>query len=230
MQAPNLFTQLAGYSLNPHKRSIENFTTELLAHFFNSDLVFRRRFLAVIFDTKLRARPFRDAVATTQELLGRDCRVDLVLTAAAKRHLVEVKVTANETQSGRWGQRGKPQVQRYLDLKIGHVTYLTTRTALVPETDHRGRRYVMVKHAFLEDLYQAVRPSADSPLVGAFLDFMKQNDMAGPQGFSRKEIKRVNESMILLRKCLDSLATVRSEVNVPLRHNQPHPPILQRVP
>lgn len=219
MSQTNLFTQLAGYSLNPHKRSIENFTTELLAHFFSNDLVFRRRFLLVLFEDKRMARPFHNALATTQESLGKDCRVDLVLRAKSKIHLVEVKITACETHSGRWGQKGKPQVQRYLDLRKGHVTYLTTRDSLAPDTDHRGRKYIMVKHAFLEDLYRALQSARVAPLTRLFLDFMKENAMAGPQPFSRKEIKRVNESMLLLRKCLGALSIVRAEANLQFRRN-----------
>lgn len=118
----NLFSRLSGYSQNPGKRSIENFCTELLAHFFNNDTVFRRRFLRVIFDDQRTARPFLHGQANTQESLGRGCLVDLVLRSKSKLHLIEVKITATETVSGRWGEERKPQVQRYMDLRLGHVT------------------------------------------------------------------------------------------------------------
>jgi hypothetical protein len=219
MSQTNLFTQLAGYSLNPQKRSIENFTTELLAHFFNDDVVFRRRFLAVIFADKRMARPFHLAQATTQESLSKDCRVDLMLRANSKVHLIEVKITASETQSGRWGQMGKPQVQRYLDLRKGHVTYLTTRASLAPDTDQRGRKYKLVKHALLEDLYQALRPARVSALAVVFLDFMNDNDMAGPEPFSGNQIKRAAKSMRMVKKCMGALSIVRSEANLQFRRN-----------
>jgi len=219
MSQTNLFTQLAGYSLNRQKRSIENFTTELLAHFFNEDVVFRRRFLTVIFADKRMARPFLWAQSTTQESLGKDCRVDLVLWAKSKVHLIEVKITANETRSGRWGQKGKPQVQRYLDLRKGHVTYLTTRDSLAPDTDQRGRKYKLVKHALLEDLYEMLRAARVSPLARVFLDFMKDKDMAGPEPFGRDEIRRADQSMRLIKKCVGALSIVRSEANLLMRRN-----------
>lgn len=128
--------------------------------------------------------------------------MDLVLTAESRVHLVEIKISASETRSGRWGQIGKPQVQRYLDLKKGHVTYLTTKDSLAPETNHQGRKFIMVKHAFLEDLYQELRAARVSPLANQFLDFMKENNMADPEPFSRRELKRADESMRLVKKCM----------------------------
>lgn len=165
------------------------------------------------------ARAFQWAQATTQESLGKDCRVDLVLRTKTKVHLVEVKVAAIETQSSRWGQIGKPQVQRYLDLRLGHVTYLTTRDSLSPETDHRGRKYVMVKHALLEDLYQLLRTARVSPLGSIFLEFMKENDMSGPEPFSRQELRRADNSMRVFQKCLSTLTIVTTEVNTRFRSN-----------
>src|ERR1035437_3066341 len=126
MSGPNLFSRLAEYSQNPRKLSIENFTTELLAHLFNQDPVFRRRFLKVIVPDQRMARAYRQAEATTQEALSQDCRVDVVRWAGSRAHLIEVKIAAGETRSARWGQTGKPQVQRYIALGRGHVTYLTT--------------------------------------------------------------------------------------------------------
>lgn len=219
MSETNLFSQLAGYSLSPHKRSLENFTTELLAHFFNDDVVFRRRFLDIVMTDQRMARPFQNARAFTQVSLAKDCRVDLVLRAESKVHLVEVKIGAGETQSGRWGQKGKRQIRRYLDLKCGHVTYLTTSESLAPVTDHRGREYKLVKHAFFEELHQSLSAARVGPLVETFLDFMKANDMSGPEPFSRGEIKRADESMRIVKKCLGTLTIVRTEVNTQLRRN-----------
>jgi len=63
MSKISLFSRLAGYSQNPKKLSIENFTTEMLAYLFNSDLNFRRRFIEVIFDDQRMVRPFKQAIA-----------------------------------------------------------------------------------------------------------------------------------------------------------------------
>lgn len=46
----NLFSRLAAYSQSPHKQSLEYFCTELIAHFFNEDVVFRRRLRPVASD------------------------------------------------------------------------------------------------------------------------------------------------------------------------------------
>lgn len=219
MSQTNLFSRLAGYSQNPGKRSIENFCTELLAHFFNNELVFRRRFLEVIFDDQRMSRPFREAQASTQESLGRGCRVDLVLRAGSKVHLIEVKITATETLSGRWGEGEKPQVQRYIDLRLGHVTYLTTRASLAPETDHRGRKFRMIKHALFEDLYTALQVKHLSPLSKLFLEFMEENNMSAPRPFNRGELKRAEDSLKLFQKCLSTLQIVRTEVNMQFSRN-----------
>jgi len=219
VKGPNLFSRLAAYSQNPKKLSIENYCTELLAHCFNNDLVFRRRFLDVVFADWRMARPFRRANASTQESLGHDCRVDLVLRAGSRMHLIEVKIASGETLSGRWGQVGKPQVQRYLDLRKGHVTFLTTSASLPPDTDHRGRKYRMVKHALFEELYEAIGESRVSELTELFLEFMEENGMAGPQPFERRELRRAAEAFDIYKKCQGTLAIVRAEVNERFRAN-----------
>ena len=219
MTGANLFSRLAGYSQNPEKLSIENFCTELLAYFFNKDFVFRRRFLRVIFDDGRMARPFKNAEAVTQEPLGHDCRVDLVLSAGSHRHLVEVKIAASETVSGRWGQRGKPQVQRYLDLGLGHVTFLTTSASLPPDTDHRGRKFRMVTHALFEEFHKALAAAPVSSLTKAFIEFMEENGMAEPPPFERKELKRAEAALDLYKKCKNTLALVRTEANSAFRKN-----------
>jgi hypothetical protein len=220
MSSTNLFSRLAGYSQNPRKLSIENFCTELLAYFFNQDLIFRRRFLKVIFSDQRMARPFKWAEATTQGSLGQDCRVDLVLRAGSRYHLVEIKIAASETRSGRWGQRGKPQVQRYIDLALGNVTYLTTSESLAPDVDHRGRKFRMVKHALFEELYEALSAARVSALTKMFLEFMEENDMAKPQPFDRKELRDAEEALNnILVKCQHTLEIVRTEANTEFRRN-----------
>jgi hypothetical protein len=41
----NLLLRLEGYSQNPMKRALENFTTEVMAHLINVDSTFRREFV-----------------------------------------------------------------------------------------------------------------------------------------------------------------------------------------
>lgn len=219
MGGTNLFSNLAGYSQNPRKLSIENYCTELLAHCFNNDFVFRRRFLRVVFDDRRMARPFGTAEATTQEALGRDCRVDMVLRAGSRLHLIEVKIGAAETLSGRWGQRGKPQVQRYLDLRLGNVTFLTTSASLAPDTDHRGRKFRMVKHALFEELHESLAMVRVSELTKLFMEFMEENGMAGPRPFEAKELRRAAEALDIFKKCQGTLEIVRTEANAQFRRH-----------
>jgi len=220
MSTPNLFSRLSGYSQNPKKRSIENFTTELLAYFFNHDLIFRRRFLRVVFSDHRMARAFKSANATTQEALGPDCRVDLVLRSGPRIHLVEVKIEASETQSGRWGQTGKPQIQRYIDLKRGHVTYLTTSDSLAPEVDQRGRRrFRLVKHALFEELYEELVDARLSYWTKMFVEFMEENGMAGPRPFNKQELRRAKSAVDIIENCRSTLEIVRTEANTRFRQN-----------
>lgn len=219
MKDRNLFSRLAAYSQSPHKQSLENFCTELIAHFFNEDVVFRRRFLRTIFTDQRLARPFKTATATTQETMRHDCRVDLVLRHKAKVHLVEVKISARETLSSRWGQIGAPQVQRYLDLKRGHVTYLTTRDALAPDIDERGRRHRLVKHALFDELHSALSDVRLAPLTKAFVDFMKENDMAAPEPLKRIELKRTGQALEIVEKCRSLMALVANELNSTFKVN-----------
>ena len=219
MSGPHLFSCLAEYGQNPLKRSTENFTTELLAHLFNLDLVFRRRFLKVVFPDQRMARVFRYAEATTQESLSRDCRVDLVLWANPRVHLIEVKIAACETRSSRWGQTGKPQVQRYISLGRGHVTYLTTSASSAPEMDQRGHNCRLVKHALFEELYEELRMARVGHLTKMFMEFMEDNGMSAPIPFKAKELRRAQEALEIIQKCQDSLAIVCAEVSTDFRSN-----------
>jgi len=142
-----------------------------------------------------------------------------VLEAGEHCHLVEVKITASETESEQWGQRGKPQLQRYVDLGRGDVTYLTTVESLTPEVDHRGRKFRFVKHAFLEDLHKELGAVHSSPLVGFLREFMEDNYMAGPKSFNQTELKRSEDSLEFVHKCQDTLAIVRNDVNKKFRQN-----------
>ena len=219
MSHAGLFSSLSGYSQNPCKLSIENFTTELLAYLFNHDLVFRRRFLDIIFPSRAMAYRFENAEASTQQALGRDCRVDLVLHAGDRTHLIEVKISAAETQSSRWGQTGKPQISRYIDLGLGHVTYLTTRDSLAPEVDGRGRKFRLIKHALFENLYGALEGARRTRLTEMFLEFMEEQGMTGPHPFSRRELNGAEQTFGLYGKCLRTMEMVRTEVNNQFRRN-----------
>ena len=184
MSGTNLFSRLSAYSQNPHKLSIENFCTELLAHFFNQDPVFRRRFLKVIFSDQRMSRAFKGAAATTQESMGNDCRVDMVLRSGSRIHLIEVKITAGETLSGRWGQRGKPQIQRYVDLGCGHVTYLTTREVV------SGNARIRMHQA-----WEIVRPDNGGATVPGLLGSPDQGCRSG------RSAKRVTPSLFWICAC-----------------------------
>jgi hypothetical protein len=219
MNGTNLFSRLAGYSLNSNKLSKENFCTEVLAHLFNCDPVFRRRFLEVIFSNRRMVRRFRRAQATTQETLEAGCRVDLVLRAGAWVHLVETKISAGETLSGRWGQTGKPQIQRYIDLGQGHVTYLTTSDSLAPAVKYRGRKFRMVKHAHFEDLHEALDGTHATELTKIFLEFMEENGMSRPRPFDRKDLQRAEQAFDFQKRCQATLSIVRTEINDRFRGN-----------
>jgi len=208
----NLFSRLASYSLNPQKLSLENFTTELIAHFFNSNAVFRRRIVPLLFSDQRMSRRFlsHSTFAGTQETLGAGCRVDLVLHAGDAVHLVEVKIAANETLSARWGQKWKPQVQRYLDLKKGNVTFLTSRHVPPPEVDEQGnRRFRLVRHAVFEELYRAVNNVSVDPLLREFVDFMKSKGLCEPEPFSNTEMIRARAAFDFMGKAEEILSEVR---------------------
>lgn len=219
MNGTNLFSRLAGYSQNPQKLSIENFCTEMLAHLFNHDPIFRRRFLEVIFSNRRMMRRFRRAQATTQETLGTGCRVDLVLRAGALVHLVEIKISAGETLSGRWGQMGKPQIQRYIDLGLCHVTYLTTSDSLAPDIDYRGRKFRMVKHALFEELHEALDETRATELTKMFLEFMEEHGMSPPRHFDRKDLRRAEQAFDFYKRCRATLSIVKTEINDRFRRN-----------
>jgi hypothetical protein len=218
LNGPNLFSRLAGYSQNSNKLSKENFCTEVLAHLFNCDPVFCRRFLKVIFSNRRMVRRFRRAQATSQETLGVGCRVDLVLRAGAWVHLVEIKISAGETLSGRWGQVGKPQIQRYIDLGQGHVTYLTTSDSLAPAINYRGRKFRM-KHAHFEDLHEALDGRRATELTKMFLEFMEENGMSRPRPFDRKDLQRAEQAFDFQKRCQATLSIVGATINDRFRRN-----------
>lgn len=219
MNGTNLFSRLAGYSQNPQKLSIENVCTEILAHLFNCDPIFRRRFLKVIFSNRTMMRSFKRARATTQETFEAGCRVDLVLRAGTSVHLVEIKISARETLSDRWGQMGKPQIQRYVDLGKGHVTYLTTSDSLAPKIYFRGRKYRMVKHAHFEDLHEALDGVRATELTKMFLEFMEEHGMSRPRPFDRTEIHSAEQALDFYKRCRDTLSIVRTEIIDRFRRN-----------
>lgn len=215
----NLFSRLADYGQNEKKRSIENFTTELIAYFFRANIPFRRRFLDHIFEDGRSIRAFQDAFIETQRSFSSNCRVDLVLDSGTRLHLIEVKIGAQET----WGRTQEydwaPQVQRYLDLRVGHVSYLTTRKISPPDTDNRGRQFRFIKHAHFESLYVSLQPLSRDPLISQFLSFMEANDMAPIPPLSPQDIRKADRSLDIYRKCQDTLDSIRSAVGVAFRRN-----------
>ena len=79
-------------------------------------------------------RRFKFASALSQQRFGKSI-VDLVLSSGSTSILVEVKIAAQETETKIYGLGWVPQVQKYLDLKEGHVAYLTTRAVSKPDVD-----------------------------------------------------------------------------------------------
>jgi hypothetical protein len=113
----------------------------------------------------------------------------------------------------------KPQIQRYIELGRSHVTYLTTRDSIAPKLDLRGRKFRLVKYALFEDLHEGLRGARITGFARMFRDFMEEHDMAGPQPFDHKELKRAGQAFDLYKKCQGTLAMVRAEINNGFRSN-----------
>ena len=144
--AETLFSRLASYSQNPAKKSLENFTTEVLAYLINSDPTFRRIFIRHIIRDKRKLRSFKCVSAQPQQSFGNGI-VDLVLSSGKRTVLVEVKIGASETETKIYGQGWVPQVEKYLSYREGPVAYLTTKAVSAPDVK---RKHVISAHRVLE--------------------------------------------------------------------------------
>jgi hypothetical protein len=131
-----LFSRLASYSQNPHKKSVENFTTEVIAYLINEDPVFRRAFLRHLIADRRVLRGFSQPIALTQQCFDRGI-VDLVVSGRRRRLLIEVKIGAVQTVTCIRGKGRVLQLGKYVSYGEGHVAYLTTRNVPAPELTSR---------------------------------------------------------------------------------------------
>jgi hypothetical protein len=209
-----LFTRLASYSQNPAKKSLENFTTEVLAYLINEDPTFRRTFIRhIIPDGRMRRR-FKFASALSQQRFGKSI-VDLVLSSGSTSILVEVKIAAQETETKIYGKGWVPQVQKYLDLREGHVAYLTTRAVSKPDVDPKRKKFL--GHFFFEDLYDHLAEVKLTPLGELFRQFMEENEMKSSEPFTPQEIKSARQAFTFAKKCEVFLNEIKSELEPEFR-------------
>jgi len=214
--AETLFTRLASYSQNPAKQSLENFTTEVLVHLINKDKVFRRIFISHIIRDGRILRRFKRATAESQQSFGNGI-VDIVLTSGESRVLVEVKITAGETETKIYGKGWVSQVQKYLNFKVGRVAYLTTKAVGAPILGVESKRFL--GQTYFEDLYDHL-VNAKPKLTDCgrlFLQFMEENDMKSLEPFTQREIAKAEIAFHFAKKCEAFLYEIRAKVEPEFR-------------
>ncbi len=205
----NLFSRLCSYSFNKQKLSRENFVTEVIAHLFNTDRAFRRHFLnALLRDGRVRRR-FSTAHAQTQVSFPR-CIIDLLLQPRNRKPLlVEVKITAGETQTKIHGSGSVPQIKKYLRLRRGLVAYLTSLQT--PEADVRHQRRYLGQFS-IEDLQQRLAHTKKlTPIGREFSEFLEEQDMAHPKPFTSREIRFSKDAFAFADKCQHHLDAIVSK-------------------
>lgn len=206
-----LFSRLASYSFNSNKLSIENFTTEVLAYLFNEDRAFRRRFLGLIMPDGRALRAFAKGQAETQVRFPK-CIADIVIESArGKRHFVEVKVDAHEAMEEDGG-RLRSQIDRYLDLKMGNVTFLTTRHTPPHQAELRGRRF-SVNHVHFESLYTLLHGVTLSETGKQLVRFMKEKQMSPAEPLTKRDLRTADSSVEVYKRCLELMIQLRQEVS-----------------
>ncbi len=212
-----LFTRLVSYSQNPAKKSLENFTTEVIAYLINTDRVFRRVFIKhIIHDGRCR-RGFRNASAQPQQSFGSGI-VDLVISSGARKVLVEIKIFAPETKTQIRGRGWLPQVQKYLDYNEGPVAYLTTKDISGPkiEPKHRNSGYFLGQ-VFFEDLHARLSGAKLTDAGRMFFKFMEENGMKWPEPFSKNELKIAAGAFDFAEKCESTVQKISSEIEPEFR-------------
>src|SRR5262249_58794823 len=137
------------YSQNPNKKSIENFTTEVMAYLITSDPAFRRTFMRFVISDRRVLPAFSAATAQPQQGFNHGI-VDLVVSGQHRRILIEVKIAAAETLTKIRGKGWVPQVRKYLAYREGEVVYLTSRT--VPSPKVSSCRFL--GHFFFDELHR----------------------------------------------------------------------------
>ncbi len=206
-----LFTRLASYSQNPDKQSLENFTTEVLVYLINNDRKFRGIFVGhIIRDGRIRRR-FKNALADSQHSFGNGI-VDIVLTGGSRRVLVEVKITAGETETKIHGKGRVSQIQKYLNYKAGCVAYLTTLSVGTPVIRAGSKRFL--GQTYFEELYSHL-DKAKSSLTDCgrlFLEFMKEKNMKSIEPFTKQDLFSHENAFSFAKKCEKILNEIRSEI------------------
>lgn len=200
-----LFSRLASYSQNPDKRSIENFTTEVLSYLINNDRVFRRVFVNHIIRDGRTRRRFKSVSAMTQQSFGNGI-VDLVLSSGPRKILIEVKIQAPETLTKIYGRGWVSQVRKYLSYKEGPVAYLTTRKSATPDVSSRQ----FVGHFHFEDLHGKLAGKNLTLPGKLFMEFMGDNGMTALEPFSGKDLSVARKAFSFAKKCeamLDEIVT-----------------------
>jgi len=210
----SLLTRLASYSQNPAKKSLENFTTEVLTYLIENDPKFQRIFIRqIIPDGRIRRR-FKQASAESQQSFGNGI-VDLVLSSNDSMVLVEVKIAAAETETKIYGKGWVSQVQKYLDFNEGPVAYLTTRAVSAPDLRSKAPKRFL-GHSFFEDLYDDLVSHKDK--LGdwghLFLKFMEENHMKSLDPFTASELDNAMHSFNFAKKCEAFLNEIRPRVEL----------------
>ncbi|MGA2137931.1 MAG: hypothetical protein ABSH14_03625 [Verrucomicrobiia bacterium] len=198
----NLLVRLEGYSQNPIKRALENFTTEVMAYLINEDSVFRREFVRHVIPDGRLARGFSRASAKTQQEFDfRTGIVDLVLFGRRGRILIEVKIGASETWTNPSGKGWVPQVQKYLSYGQGPVVYLSTKRVPTPAEVCRSKRFL--GHVYLEDLYAKLNDKRDSltEIGRTFLGLMEENQMTPVRPFNKTDLRDAHRAFKFATKC-----------------------------
>jgi hypothetical protein len=214
VMSETLLSRLASYSQNPAKKSLENFTTEVLAYLINNDKAFLGSFIRTIIPDGRMRRRFKCASALSQQSFGKGI-VDLVLSSGDSGLLVEVKIAARETETEIDGRGWVPQVQKYLDLKEGPVAYLTTRAVSDPDVNAKRKKFL--GHFFFEDLYDRLVSAKLTDIGKLFRQFMEENGMKSPEPFTQQELNNARQAFGFAKKCEDFLNEIRSEVEPEFR-------------
>lgn len=154
-------------------------------------------------------RRFEGASALSQQSFANSI-VDLVLSKGDSSVLVEIKIVARETETKTNGKGRMPQVQKYLDLKEGHVAYLTTKAVGQPGGNTNKWNYL--GHFFFEDLYDQLVRAELTDVGRLFHQFMEENGMKALEPFTQKELDHAGQAFGFAKKCEAFLDEIKSEV------------------
>lgn len=208
----SLFTRLASYSQNPSKKSLENFSTEVIAHLINTDPAFRRAFIThVIPDGRMR-RHFGNATALPQQSYGNGI-VDLVLSGKSRRVLVEIKIGAKETLTKIRGRGVVSQIRKYVSYRDGHVAYLTTRNVAPPFVSSK----LFLGQTFIEDLHEKLPRARLTSEGKLFAEFLEDNGMSALEAFSKKDISVAQNAWPFAAKCEATVDAIVAEIEPDFR-------------